>query len=52
VFREALVQFIAGIAEGGQSFHPRLRIKRLQGHLGVWEMTWAPDGRATLESSL
>jgi hypothetical protein len=39
VFREALVQFIAGIAEGGQSFHPRLRIKRLQGHLGVWEMT-------------
>jgi len=48
-FREALVQFIAGIADGGQSFHPRLRVKRVQGHPGLWEMTWAPDGRATFE---
>jgi hypothetical protein len=21
----------------------------VQGHPGVWEMTWAPDGRATFE---
>jgi mRNA-degrading endonuclease YafQ of YafQ-DinJ toxin-antitoxin module len=48
-FREALVQFIADIANGGQSFHPRLRVKRVQGRRGVWEMTWAPDGRATFE---
>jgi hypothetical protein len=48
-FREALVQFIADIADGGQSFRPRLRVKRVQGHPGVWEMTWAPDGRATFE---
>ena len=33
----------------GQSFHPRLRVKRAQGHPGVWEMTWAPDGRATFQ---
>lgn len=39
------MQFIAGIADGGQSFHRRLRVKRVQGHPGVWEMTWAPDGR-------
>jgi len=48
-FRAALVQFIADIADGGESFHPRLRVKRVQGHPGVWEMTWAPDGRATFE---
>jgi hypothetical protein len=27
-FREALAQFIADIADAGQSFHPRLRVKR------------------------
>ncbi len=48
-FREAVAQFIADIANGGQSFHPRLRVKRVQGRPGVWEMTWAPDGRATFE---
>lgn len=26
-----------------------LRVKRIQGHPGIWEMTWAPDGRATFE---
>ncbi len=24
-----------------------LRVKRVKGHLGVWEISWAPDGRAT-----
>jgi hypothetical protein len=24
-----------------------LRVKRVRGHDGIWEMTWAPDGRAT-----
>ena len=23
------------------------RVHRVQGHDGVWELTWAPDGRAT-----
>lgn len=47
-FRKAVENFIADIA-AGQSFRPRLRVKRVQGHPGVWEMTWAPDGRATFE---
>jgi hypothetical protein len=48
-FRRAVARFIADLAGGSQSFHPRLRVKRVQGHRGVWEMTWAPDGRATFE---
>jgi hypothetical protein len=48
-FRDALVLFIADVAAGGQRFHPSLRVKRVQGSRGVWEMSWAPDGRATFE---
>jgi hypothetical protein len=48
-FRQALTQFISDFASGGHGFHPRLRVKRVQGHPRVWEMTWAPDGRATFE---
>jgi hypothetical protein len=44
-FLSALSQFIAGMAD--QSFAPQLRVKRVQGEPGVWEMTWAADGRAT-----
>ena len=28
---------------------PSLRVKRVQRSRGVWEVTWAPDGRATFE---
>jgi len=28
-------------------FRPALRVKQVRGERGVWEMTWAPDGRAT-----
>ena len=31
----------------GHPFRPSLRIKGVQGYPGVFEMTWAPDGRAT-----
>lgn len=48
-FREAVAQFIADLGSGGQGFHPMLRVKRVQGHPGVWEMTWAYDGRATFQ---
>jgi hypothetical protein len=48
-FREALGVFIEDLTKGGQGFKPRLRVKRMQGHPGVWEMSWAPDGRATFE---
>jgi hypothetical protein len=46
-FLAALELFVAGL-KGGR-FEPRLRVKRVQGHPGVWEMTWAPDGRATFQ---
>lgn len=46
-FREAVAQFIANLADDKQGFHPRLRVKRVQGHPRIWEMTWAYDGRAT-----
>ena len=46
-FRTALRLFVAGLRSG--SFDPRLRVKRVQGHPGFWEMTWAPDGRATFQ---
>jgi hypothetical protein len=46
-FLSALRLFIAGLRS--RQFDPRLRIKRVQGQVGVWEMTWAPDGRATFQ---
>ncbi len=39
--------FLAGLAAG--RFSSRLRVKRVESHPGVWEVTWAPDGRATFE---
>jgi hypothetical protein len=44
-FLSALSLFIVGLTT--QSFAPQLRVKRVQGEPGVWEMTWAADGRAT-----
>ena len=44
-FLSALSLFIVGLAR--RSFAPQLRVKRVQGESGVWEMTWAADGRAT-----
>jgi hypothetical protein len=48
-FLGALQQFVADLREPQPSFHPRLRVKRMQGHPSIWEMSWAPDGRATFE---
>jgi hypothetical protein len=39
--------FVEGLRQG--RLDPRLRVKRVQGRPGAWEMTWAPDGRATFE---
>jgi hypothetical protein len=39
-FREAVAQFIADLRAG--KFRPSLRIKRVQGYAGVWELSWAP----------
>lgn len=38
-------QFVPDLVTG--MFRPGLRVKGVQGALGVYEMTWAPDGRAT-----
>ena len=48
-FLAALRQFVADLKQSQPVFHPRLRVKRMQGHAAIWEMTWAPDGRATFE---
>ena len=41
----AVAKFIAGLRSGDMP--NGLRIKRVQGSPGVFEMTFAPDGRAT-----
>jgi len=38
---------VTGLRE--KRFAPRLRVKRVQRHEGIWEVTWAADGRATFE---
>jgi hypothetical protein len=48
-FLTMLPVFIAALREKPPSFPPALRIKRVQGGVGIWEITFAPDGRATFE---
>jgi hypothetical protein len=45
-FRQAVARFIEDLKRGG-AFRPGLRIRGVQGAPGIYEMTWAPDGRAT-----
>lgn len=45
-FRRAVRQFIEDLTAGGQ-FRKGLRVKRVQATSQVFEMTFAPDGRAT-----
>jgi hypothetical protein len=45
--RAALADFIADA--DSDVFRPSLRVKRFQSRRGVWEMTWAGDGRALFE---
>ncbi len=44
-FRVARRKFVADL-QAGQGFRPGLRVKRVEGAEDVFEMTWAPDGRA------
>ena len=44
LFREARRELVTDLAT--RAFRPGLRVKRYHGEPGVWEMTWAPDGRA------
>lgn len=45
-FRKAVRKFIKDLGRGG-GFRPSLRVKGVQGAPNIFEMTWAPDGRAT-----
>ena len=47
LFRQAIAHFVEDL-RGGR-FRKGLRVKRMQGHDGIWEMTWDNDGRATFE---
>ena len=56
LFREAVEAINRAYAQRGSRPIPywpaHLRIKRVQGHPGIWELTWSfagPDGRATFE---
>lgn len=46
LFIDAIKQMVADM-RAHRSFRPGLRIKGVQGHPGIFEITWAPDGRAT-----
>jgi hypothetical protein len=41
--------FVAALRESPPAFPAALRIHRVQGSAGIWEVTFAPDGRATFE---
>lgn len=45
LFRLAVEKFIADLRRG-RGFRPGLRVKGVQGSPGMFELTWAPDGRA------
>lgn len=46
LFHVAINKMVEDVV-AGRPFRPGLRVKGVQGHPGVFEMTWAPDGRAT-----
>jgi hypothetical protein len=45
-FVRAAKKFIADLRTG-RGFRPGLRVKGVMGAAGIYEMTWADDGRAT-----
>jgi hypothetical protein len=46
-FLDAVATLVSDLRQG--AFRKGLRVKRVQKLEGVWEMTWAPDGRATFD---
>ncbi|HEX5266299.1 MAG TPA: hypothetical protein VFW24_05960 [Acidimicrobiales bacterium] len=48
-FLAAVAAFVEDLRSGG-GFRVGLRVKGVRGAPGVFEMTWAPDGRATFAS--
>ena len=45
-FLGAVAEMVADL-RAGRPFRPGLRIRRIAGTQHLWEMTFAPDGRAT-----
>ena len=45
-FLRAVSEFVDDLREG-RTLRPGLRVKGVRGHEGVFEMSWAPNGRAT-----
>lgn len=50
-FLDALHLMVADL-KAKRPFHPSLRVKGVSGHPNIFEMTWAPDGRATFSYGL
>ncbi|MFF1785198.1 hypothetical protein ACFVX9_01890 [Kitasatospora sp. NPDC058243] len=50
-FLVAVAQFVTDL-RAGQGFRRGLRVRKMQGHPDIWELTWAPDGRATFHYGL
>ena len=46
-FKVAVRKFTEDLQRG--EIRAGLRVKRVRRREGVWELTWAPDGRATFE---
>lgn len=46
-FLAILPGLIVALRASPPAFPPPLRVKRVQAASGVWEVTFAPDGRAT-----
>lgn len=51
-FRDKVKNEFVPDLESGNGFRRGLRVKGVQGAEGVFEMTWAPDGRATWQYGL
>ena len=47
-FLVAVTQFVEDLG-GSRGFRKGLRVKGVKGAAGIFEMTWADDGRATFE---
>lgn len=45
-FREAAKKFVVDLKRG-KGFRPGLRVRGVEGTSSIYEMTWAPNGRAT-----
>jgi hypothetical protein len=47
-FRAAVAKFVEDLRAGG-GLRKGLRVKGVQGARGIYELTWAPNGRATFQ---